>query len=76
MDARGTAWDIVRYEWLHEDRDFESLYPSRQCQPELNQKTGRFEIIRVTTRFAANKAKDMVSPWHNRGAPFYENAAI
>jgi alkyl sulfatase BDS1-like metallo-beta-lactamase superfamily hydrolase len=44
-DAGGTAWDIARYEWLNEDRDFDSIHPSLQRQSELNQKTGLFEII-------------------------------
>jgi alkyl sulfatase BDS1-like metallo-beta-lactamase superfamily hydrolase len=43
-DAGGTAWDIERYEWLNEDRDFDSIHPSMQRQSELNQKTGLFEI--------------------------------
>ena len=44
-DAGGTAWDIARYEWLNEGRDFDSVHPSLQRQSELNQKTGLFEII-------------------------------
>jgi len=44
-DAGGTAWDVERYEWLNEDRDFDSIHPSLQRQSRLNQKTGLFEII-------------------------------
>ena len=44
-DAGGTAWDVARYEWLTEGRDFDSVHPSLQRQSELNQKTGLFEII-------------------------------
>jgi alkyl sulfatase BDS1-like metallo-beta-lactamase superfamily hydrolase len=29
-DAGGTAWDIARYEWLNEGRDFDSVHPSLQ----------------------------------------------
>ena len=41
----GTAWDIERYEWLTEGREFDSVHPSMLRQSELNQKHGLFEII-------------------------------
>ena len=44
-DAGGTAWDVERYQWLNQDRDFDSIHPSLQRQSRLNQKTGLFEII-------------------------------
>jgi alkyl sulfatase BDS1-like metallo-beta-lactamase superfamily hydrolase len=43
-DAGHTAWDIQRYEWLREDRDFDSIHPSLQRQSQLNQITGLFEV--------------------------------
>jgi alkyl sulfatase BDS1-like metallo-beta-lactamase superfamily hydrolase len=44
-DAGHTAWDIQRYEWLSEGRDFDSIHPSLQRQSELNQKTGLFKVM-------------------------------
>jgi alkyl sulfatase BDS1-like metallo-beta-lactamase superfamily hydrolase len=43
-DAGHTAWDIERYEFLSEGRDFDSIHPSLQRQSTLNQKTGLFEV--------------------------------
>ena len=43
-DAGHTAWDIQRYEWLSEGRDFDSVHPSLQRQSELNQKIGLFKV--------------------------------
>jgi alkyl sulfatase BDS1-like metallo-beta-lactamase superfamily hydrolase len=44
-DAGHVAWDIERYEFFNEGRDFDSIHPSLQRQSELNQKTGLFEVI-------------------------------
>jgi alkyl sulfatase BDS1-like metallo-beta-lactamase superfamily hydrolase len=44
-DAGHVAWDIERYEFLSESRDFDSIHPSLQRQSTLNQKTGLFEVI-------------------------------
>jgi alkyl sulfatase BDS1-like metallo-beta-lactamase superfamily hydrolase len=44
-DAGHTAWDIGRYEFFSEGRDFDSIHPSLQRQSTLNQKTGLFEVI-------------------------------
>ena len=39
-DAGPTAWDIQRYQFLAEGRDFDSIHPSLQRQSELNQIPG------------------------------------
>ena len=44
-DAGPTAWDIQRYQFLAEGRDFDSIHPSLQRQSELNQITGLYEVI-------------------------------
>ena len=44
-DAGHVAWDIERYEFLSEGRDFDSIHPSLQRQSTLNQKIGLFEVI-------------------------------
>jgi alkyl sulfatase BDS1-like metallo-beta-lactamase superfamily hydrolase len=44
-DAGHIAWDIERYEFFNEGRDFDSIHPSLQRQSTLNQKTGLFEVI-------------------------------
>ena len=44
-DAGHVAWDIERYEFFAQGRDFDSIHPSLQRQSELNQKTGLFEVI-------------------------------
>jgi alkyl sulfatase BDS1-like metallo-beta-lactamase superfamily hydrolase len=43
-DAGHVAWDIERYEFFTEGRDFDSIHPSLQRQSELNQKIGLFEV--------------------------------
>jgi len=43
-DAGHVAWDIERYEFFTEGRDFDSVHPSLQRQSELNQKIGLFEV--------------------------------
>ena len=44
-DAGHVAWDIERYEFFNEGREFDSVHPSLQRQSTLNQKTGLFEIV-------------------------------
>ena len=44
-DAGHVAWDIQRYEFFNEGRDFDSIHPSLQRQSTLNQKIGLFELI-------------------------------
>ena len=44
-DAGHVAWDIQRYQFFAEGRDFDSIHPSLQRQSELNQKIGLFEVI-------------------------------
>jgi alkyl sulfatase BDS1-like metallo-beta-lactamase superfamily hydrolase len=44
-DAGHVAWDIERYEFFSEGRDFDSIHPSLQRQSTINQKTGLFEVI-------------------------------
>ena len=44
-DAGHVAWDIERYQFFAEGRDFDSIHPSLQRQSELNQKIGLFEVI-------------------------------
>jgi alkyl sulfatase BDS1-like metallo-beta-lactamase superfamily hydrolase len=44
-DAGHVAWDIERYEFLNEGRDFDSIHPSLQRVSTLNQKIGLFEVI-------------------------------
>jgi alkyl sulfatase BDS1-like metallo-beta-lactamase superfamily hydrolase len=43
-DAGHVAWDIQRYEFFSEGRDFDSIHPSLQRQSTLNQKIGLFEV--------------------------------
>ena len=43
-DAGGIAWNIERYEFLAEDREFDSVHPSTKRQGHLNQITGLFEV--------------------------------
>ena len=43
-DAGHVVWDIERYEFLREGRDFDSIHPSLQRQSTLNQKTGLFKL--------------------------------
>jgi alkyl sulfatase BDS1-like metallo-beta-lactamase superfamily hydrolase len=44
-DAGHVAWDIKRYEFFKEGRDFDSIHPSLQRQSTLNQITGLFEVV-------------------------------
>jgi alkyl sulfatase BDS1-like metallo-beta-lactamase superfamily hydrolase len=43
-DAGHVAWDIERYEFLAEDREFDTLHPSTKRQGHLNQITGLNEV--------------------------------
>jgi alkyl sulfatase BDS1-like metallo-beta-lactamase superfamily hydrolase len=43
-DAGHTAWDIARYNFFLEERDFDSIHPSLQRQSTLNQLTGLFKV--------------------------------
>jgi len=43
-DAGHTAWDIARYSFLAEDREFESVHPSLKRQGHLNQITGLYQV--------------------------------
>jgi alkyl sulfatase BDS1-like metallo-beta-lactamase superfamily hydrolase len=44
-DAGHTAWDMERYLFLMEDRQFDSVHPSLQRQSTLNMNYGLFEVI-------------------------------
>lgn len=44
-DAGHVAWDIERYEFFNEGRDFDSIHPSLQRVSTLNQKIGLFEVV-------------------------------
>jgi alkyl sulfatase BDS1-like metallo-beta-lactamase superfamily hydrolase len=43
-DAGHIAWDIERYNFLAEDREFDSVHPSTKRQGHLNQITGLYEV--------------------------------
>ena len=43
-DAGHVAWDIERYDFLAEDREFDSVHPSTKRQGHLNQITGLYEV--------------------------------
>ncbi len=43
-DAGHIAWDVERYEFLAEDREFDSIHPSTKRQGHLNQITGLYEV--------------------------------
>ena len=43
-DAGHVAWDIKRYGFLAEDREFDSIHPSTKRQGHLNQITGLYEV--------------------------------
>jgi alkyl sulfatase BDS1-like metallo-beta-lactamase superfamily hydrolase len=44
-DAGHVAWDMNRYEWLLEGKDFDSIHPSLQRQAILNMAYGLYEVI-------------------------------
>jgi alkyl sulfatase BDS1-like metallo-beta-lactamase superfamily hydrolase len=43
-DAGHVAWDVERYEFLAEDREFDSVHPSTKRQGWLNQITGLYKV--------------------------------
>jgi alkyl sulfatase BDS1-like metallo-beta-lactamase superfamily hydrolase len=43
-DAGHVAWDVDRYKFFLQDREFESIHPSLQRVSTLNQQTGLFEV--------------------------------
>jgi len=43
-DAGHIAWDIERYNFLAEDREFDSIHPSTKRQGWLNQLTGLYKV--------------------------------
>lgn len=44
-DAGHVAWDMERYQFLAEGRDFDSIHPSLQRQSTLNLNFGLYEVI-------------------------------
>ncbi len=43
-DAGHVAWDIARYDFLADDREFDSVHPSLKRQGWLNQITGLYQV--------------------------------
>jgi len=43
-DAGHIAWDVARYDFLAEDREFDSVHPSLKRQGWLNQITGLYQV--------------------------------
>jgi len=44
-EAGNVAWDMESYEWLLEDRNFDSIHPSLQRQAILNMAYGLYEVL-------------------------------
>ena len=44
-DAGHVAWDVERFAFLEEDRDFDSLHPSLRRQSLLNANFGLYEVV-------------------------------
>lgn len=44
-EAGHVAWDMESYEWLLEDKDFDSVHPSLQRQAILNMAYGLYEVV-------------------------------
>ncbi|WP_414462646.1 alkyl/aryl-sulfatase [Hyphomicrobium sp. DY-1] len=44
-DAGHTAWDMERFQFLNEDRDFDSIHPSLLRQSRLNNNYGLYEVV-------------------------------
>ena len=44
-EAGHVAWDIGSYEWLLQDKDFDSIHPSLQRQAILNMAYGLYEVL-------------------------------
>lgn len=44
-DAGHVAWDVERYQFLTNGKDYDSIHPSLHRQSTLNQKTGLFKVM-------------------------------
>jgi alkyl sulfatase BDS1-like metallo-beta-lactamase superfamily hydrolase len=44
-EAGNVAWDMGSYEWLLQDKDFDSIHPSLQRQAILNMAYGLYEVV-------------------------------
>ena len=44
-DAGQVAWDMGSYQWLLQDKDFQSIHPSLQRQAVLNMAYGLYEVM-------------------------------
>jgi alkyl sulfatase BDS1-like metallo-beta-lactamase superfamily hydrolase len=44
-DAGQVAWDMGSYQWLLQDKDFQSIHPSLQRQAVLNMAYGLYEVV-------------------------------
>jgi alkyl sulfatase BDS1-like metallo-beta-lactamase superfamily hydrolase len=44
-DAGHVAWDMERFQFLNEDRDFDSIHPSLLRQSRLNNNYGLYEVV-------------------------------
>lgn len=44
-EAGHVAWDMASYEWLLQDKQFESIHPSLQRQAILNMAYGLYEVV-------------------------------
>jgi alkyl sulfatase BDS1-like metallo-beta-lactamase superfamily hydrolase len=44
-DTGGVAWDIGRYDFLLQGKDFDSIHPSLQRQAILNMRYGLYEVV-------------------------------
>jgi alkyl sulfatase BDS1-like metallo-beta-lactamase superfamily hydrolase len=44
-DAGHVAWDMERFQWVSEGKDFDSIHPSLERQSKLNMNYGLYEVI-------------------------------
>ncbi|WP_299014229.1 alkyl sulfatase dimerization domain-containing protein [uncultured Photobacterium sp.] len=44
-EAGNVAWDMASYEWLLQDKNFDSIHPSLQRQAVLNMAYGLYEVL-------------------------------
>lgn len=44
-EAGNVAWDMASYEWLLQDKQFDSIHPSLQRQAVLNMAYGLYEVV-------------------------------
>jgi alkyl sulfatase BDS1-like metallo-beta-lactamase superfamily hydrolase len=44
-DAGNVAWDMERFQWMSEGKDFDSIHPSLVRQSKLNMNYGLYEVI-------------------------------